>query len=128
MTTLCFQVKGVHDWTPEQKNSMRRLFEHCMRVCPWLVHCMRDAQGTLVFQATERGSYDWYALAQFDLELVRLTDEGKLDEAVDAMIERLHDAIIEFWPECAIPSYAEFLTERSRRRELKTTLAAHPGK
>lgn len=126
--TLCFQVKGVHDWTPEQKNSMRRLFEHCLKVWPSLVHCMRDAQGTLVYQATERGHYDWYSLAQFDLMLVRLTDEDRMDEAVTEMAERLNKAIDEFWPDCAIPSYGEFLKERSRRRELQTTSVAHPAK
>lgn len=124
--TLCFQVKGVHDWTVEQKNSMRRLFEHCLRTWPSLVHCMRETQGTLVYQATERGGYDWYALAQFDLELVRLSDAGQIEAAVDAMADRLGRAIIEFWPDCQIDSYREFLKEHSRRRELQTTSAARP--
>lgn len=125
--TLCFQVKGVHDWTPEQKNSMRRLFEHCLRTWPSLVTCMRETQGTLVFQATERGDYDWYGLAQFDLELVRLTDEGKLEEAIDKMAMKLERAIAEYWPDCTIPSYIEFVTEHSRRRESQMTSAAHPA-
>lgn len=128
MYTLCFQVKGVHDWTPEQKNSMRRLFNHCLKEWPSLVHCMRDAQGTLVFQATERGGYDWYALAAFDLELIRLTDDGKLDVAIEQMAEKLEQAIQDYWPDCAMPTYQEFLTERSRRRELQTTSAAHPAR
>lgn len=106
---------------------MRRLFNHCLTVWPSLVHCLRETQGTLVYQATERGAYDWYGLAQFDLELVRLTDEGRLEEAISAMADKLAHAVTEFWPDCAIPSYQEFITEQLRRRESQTTLAAHPG-
>ena len=125
--TLCHQVKDVYAWTPEQKNSMRRLFNHCLKEWPSLVHCMHNAQGTLVFQATERGGYDWFALAQFDLELVRLTDTGQMDVAIEQMADKLAVAMLEYWPDCGMPTYREFLTERSRRRELQTTSAAHPG-
>lgn len=125
--TLCAQVRHIHDWTPAQKNSMRRLFEQCLREWPSLVHCMRDTQGTLVYQAIERGGYDWYSLAQFDLKLVQLTDEHRMDEAIAELAERLDRAINEFWPDCSIPSYAEFLKERSRRRESQTTSATRPA-
>ena len=123
--TLCAQVKCVHDWTPEQKNSMRRLFEQCLREWPSLVHCMRDTQGTLVYRALECGGYDWHSLAQFDLRLVQLADDQQMDTAITEMAERLEKEIKAFWPDCNIPSYREYITERSRRRELQMTLAEH---
>lgn len=123
--TLCNQVKHVHDWTTEQKNSMRRLFNHCMREWPSLVICMREAQGTLVYQALERKDYDFHKLADFDLHLISLADGEQFDLAVELMAEKLEWAIKEYWPDCTLPSYQEFLTERLRRRELQMTSAAH---
>lgn len=124
--TLCAQVKHIHDWTPEQKNSMRRVFEQCMREWPSLVHCMRDTQGTLVYRALEQGGYDWRSLAQFDLRLVQLADSNQIATAITEMADRLEKEIITFWPDCDLPSYREYVTERSRRRELQMTLAERP--
>lgn len=119
--TLCNQVKALHDWTTEEKNSMRRLFEHGLRVWPSLVRCAHEAQGTLVYQATERKDYDWQVLVAFDLELVRMTDAGQMDEAVALMAEHLQRAMATYWPDCPLDSYKEFLTEYSRRRKSQTT-------
>lgn len=119
--TLCFQVKEVHNWTTEQKNSMRKLFCYCLKEWPSLVHCLREAQGTLVYRATERSDYDWNSLAQFDLELVRLTDSDQMDVAIAKMAVKLQAAIEEYWPECQTQSYRDFLMEHSRRRESQTT-------
>jgi hypothetical protein len=115
MSTLCEAVKEAHVWTAAQKNSMRRLFEHAVRQWPNLVVCIRETQGQLVLNASERG-YNFRAIADFDLELVRLTDEGKLDEAVDQMAEKLKQSVDQFFPDCSYPNYLTFLTERLERR------------
>jgi len=87
--TLCQGVKSAHDWTPEQKNSMRRLFEYALRTWPNLVVCVRETQGTLVFRAQEKGNYDWRSLADFDLELIRLADSGEQEAALNRIAEKL---------------------------------------
>ena len=115
MNTLCEAVKDAHTWTPEEKNSMRRLFEHAMRTWPNLVHALRETQGQLVHNAEQEG-YNFKAIADFDLELVRLTDAGQMDDAVAQTAEKLKEAVDRFWPDCPVPSYLQFLTERSARR------------
>jgi len=112
MNTLCFQVKLVHDWKPEEKNSMRRLFEHVVRNKPILVSALRECQATLVMRAQERQNYDWEALASFDMELVRMTDSGEMDAAILKMEEMLILSVNDLWPECNVPSYLQFIKER----------------
>lgn len=114
-TTLCQMVKGAHDWTPEEKNSMRRLFEYILKVWPNLVTCIRETQGTLVLRAEERGNYNWRSMADFDLELVRLTDAGEQEAAIVRIAEKLHAEVTDFWPDCSLESWRQFLTERSAR-------------
>jgi len=123
MNTLCGQVKDAHQWKPEEKNSMRRVFEHALRVWPNLVHTLRETQGTLVFQAEQRGNYNWKSLVDFDLELVRLSDEGKFEEALTLTADKLKLAVEEFWPDCPLPSYQDFLRQRLERQSGLSTPA-----
>lgn len=115
MSTLCQMVKGAHDWTTQEKNSMRHLFEHILKVWPNLVTCVRETQGMLILRAEERGNYNWRSIADFDLELVALADAGKFDEAAVKMAEKLKQSMDEFFPDCSYPNYVQFLTERSAR-------------
>lgn len=115
-TTLCQMVKAAHDWTPQEKNSMRRLFEYIIKVWPNLVACVRETQGTLVLRAEERGNYNWNLIADFDLELVRLTNAGNCETAMARVAEKLHEQVMDFWPDCPLESWQQFLTERSARR------------
>ena len=128
MNTLCGQVKAAHDWQPEEKNSMRRLFEHALKDWPNLVHTLRETQGTLVFQAQRWGNYNWQSLVDFDLELVRLSNAGQFEEALTRTADKLKQAVEEFWPDCPLPSYHQFLTERLERQSRSSTPAAHPVK
>lgn len=118
--TLCQMVKGEHQWTPQEKNSMRRLFEYILKVWPNLVVCVRETQGTLVHRAEERGSYNWRSIADLDLELVRLTDTGQQEAAVTKVEERLYHEVMDFWPDCPLQSWKQFLTEKSERRSPQT--------
>ena len=115
INTLCEGVKSAHAWKSEEKNSMRRLFEHGLRVWPNLVHCLREAQGQLVHYAQERG-YDWRSLAEFDLELVQLADEGRLDDALLRVAEKLQREVETLWPDCPLASYRLLLTQLSERQ------------
>jgi hypothetical protein len=114
-TTLCQMVKGAHDWTTQEKNSMRRLFEHILKVWPNLVVCLRETQGTLVLKAEERGDYNWRSIADLDLELIRLSDAGQQETAITKIEERLHREVMDFWPDCPLESWRQFLTERLAR-------------
>lgn len=125
--TLCQGVKSAHDWTPEQKNSMRRLFEYALRTWPNLVVCVRETQGTLVFRAQEKGNYDWRSLADFDLELIRLADSGEQEAALNRIAEKLRDAVREFWPDCPLASYSLFLKQRLERLTESSTSAERPA-
>lgn len=121
--TLCQMVKGAHDWTTQEKNSMRRLFEHVLRAWPNLVVCLRETQGTLVHRAEERGGYNWRSIADLDLELIRLADAGHYDVAITKMEERLHREVMDFWPECPLQSWQQFLTEKAARQSGSSTPA-----
>jgi len=123
MSTLCDMVKEAHHWTPEEKNKMRRLFEHIIRVWPNLMVCIRETQGQLVHNAEQRGKYNWRVIAEFDLELVRLTEAGQLDQAVSMIAEKLKSSVEEFWPDCPLPSYQDFLKQRLERQSGSSTPA-----
>lgn len=119
-TTLCQMVKGEHEWTAQEKNSMRRLFEYILKVWPNLVVCVRETQGTLILKAEERGSYNWRSIADLDMELIRLTDEGQHEAAVTKVEERLYREVMDFWPDCPLQSWKQFLTEKLERRSRQT--------
>lgn len=102
---------------------MRRLFEHAMRTWPNLVHALRETQGQLV-QNAEQTDFNFRNIAEFDLDMVRLTDAGQLDVALLRVSEKLKESVDRFWPDCPVPSYQQFLTERSERQTVSSTLAA----
>ncbi len=110
--TFCAQVAVVHDWKADEKNSMRRVFEHGLRVWPALVKSTHAMMGTFVLRANERG-YDWKKVSNFDLELVVLADQGKFDEAVAKLATGFKQFAEEFWPDCDLEVYKQFLTEYS---------------
>ena len=123
INTICEGVKSTHAWKPEEKNSMRRLFEHGLRVWPNLVHCLREAQGQLVHNAQQQG-YNWRSLAEFDLELVRLADAGQMDVALLRVAEKLKREVEALWPDCPLESYRLLLTQLPERRSGSSTPAA----
>lgn len=114
MNTLCEAVKHAHAWSADEKNTMRRLFEHILREWPNLVHCLRETQGQLVYNANHKG-FNFKQIADFDLELVGYTKEGRFDEAMKLTAEKLKSAIEQFWPDCPLPSYKLLLMEMSER-------------
>lgn len=123
-TTLCQAVRDAHEWKPEEKNAMRRLFEHALKVWPNLVHCLRETQGQLVHNAEQSGYKDWRSIAEFDLELVRLTGSNLYDEALVLTADKLIAAIKQYWPDCPLPSYQRLIKERSERPTGSSTPAA----
>lgn len=122
INTLCEAVKNAHAWKPEEKNSMRRLFEHALKVWPNLVTCLRETQGQLVYNASQR-SFNFKTIAEFDLELVKLADAGKLDEALLLTADKLIASVKEFWPDCPLESYRLLLTQRLERPSGSSTPA-----
>ena len=126
VNTLCWQVKSVHDWQPEEKNLLRQVFEHGLRVWPTLVRCIHATHGTLAIKGTEC-NYAWETLAQFDLELVALARAGRWDDAVNMMADRFQHEMLRHWPDCSLELYRSFITEHSARRSPAATPAAHPG-
>lgn len=105
----------MHAWTVEEKNQMRRVFEHGLRHWPTMVKCLHAVQGTLTIRA-QKASYRWESIAEFDLELVRLADAQQWDRALERMAERLHLEMLRLWPECSLEIYQLFLKEHSARR------------
>jgi hypothetical protein len=126
MNTICAHVKNVHAWTQDEKDDMRRVFAYVLREWPILVAAYHHTQGTLVMRAEERSSYDWQALAAFDLELVRLHREGKDDEAMNRIAEQLKISVDDLFPDCTFPSYLQFIKERTERQKSGMTLEARP--
>lgn len=113
-STLCQAVKNEHTWSAEEKNAMRRLFEHILRRWPNLVTCLRETQGQLVYNASRKG-FNFKLIADFDLHLVELTRKNNYDEAMQQTAKKLKQSVEQFWPDCPLPSYRLLLTEMAER-------------
>lgn len=124
--TICSAVARVRPWTKEEKNALRRIVTHCLRVWPSLARTYSQCQMSLVERGEAKG-YDWQSIADFDCELIRLYNAGQADKAIELMADKLKTSMDEYYPDCPLLDYLQFAKEYSERRSAQTTAAAHPA-
>ncbi len=124
--TICHEVKVVHEWTKEEKHTLRQIMEHSLRTWPAVARTYSQCQATITIRAKERGWGDWQSVADFDLDLIRRFNEGQKDEVIDRMADRVKSAMDEFYPDCTLCDYLEFVKEYSERRSPQSRSALHP--
>jgi len=125
--TVCAAVAQVRPWTKEEKNTLRRIVTHCLRVWPSLARTYSQCQMSLV-ERGEAVGYDWNQIAEFDRELIRLFESGQPDRVIEMMADKVKTSMERYYPDCPLLDYLQFLKEYSERRSPQTTAAEHLAK